>query len=66
MNQDYEPVEIEDVVAMNDTELAVRCIIDGESKWIPKSVIHCDSDVQAMGDSGTLIVPTWFAEREVL
>lgn len=32
--------------------------------WIPKSVIHDDSEVYKKGDHGTLKVPMWFAEKE--
>ena len=32
--------------------------------WVPKSVLHDDSEVYKMGDKGRLIVKTWFAEKE--
>ena len=33
-------------------------------KWIPKSVIHDDSEVYKAGTTGCLIVQRWFAEKE--
>lgn len=32
---------------------------------IPKSVIHEDSQINAQGDRGTLVVARWFAEKEL-
>lgn len=34
--------------------------------WVPKSVVHDDSEVYKEGDTGTLIVARWFAEKEGL
>lgn len=33
-------------------------------KWIPKSVIHADSEVWRKGHAGKLIVKAWWAERQ--
>jgi hypothetical protein len=34
--------------------------------WIPKSVIHDDSEVYKEGAEGKLVVARWFAEKEGL
>lgn len=39
---------------------------DGSKHWIPKKVIHDDSDVYKKGTDGNLIVEDWFAEKEGL
>lgn len=38
--------------------------INGEEHWIPKSLIHDDSEVYKPNTEGTLVIPTWFAEKE--
>ena len=53
------------VVTETDKALLVR-FKDSTEKWIPKSVIHVDSDVFEADSEGTLIVKRWFAEREGL
>lgn len=49
-----------------ETAKAVLVFIpDLERKlWIPKSQVHEDSEVCAKGDTGTLAVTEWFAEKE--
>ena len=38
---------------------------DGPTEvWVPKSVIHDDSEVFAADDEGTLIVFEWWAEKQ--
>ncbi len=50
-----------------ETHKAILVVIDDEDEyWIPKSQIDEDSEVYAAGHSGTLIVTTWFAEKEGL
>jgi len=39
---------------------------DGRNHWIPKSLIHDDSEVWKLGQSGELVVPEWFALQEGL
>lgn len=55
---------IENVTAIRETAKALLCVIESEETWIPKSVIHDDSEVYAVGDEGTLIVLEWFAKKE--
>ena len=48
-----------------ETERAILCLReDHEELWVPKSVIDEDSDVQGKGDSGTLVLAEWWAEKE--
>ena len=61
-----ETVEIEDVTVEAETDLALLCIIEEKQRWIPKSVVHEDSEVSGEGDSGTVIIMRWFAEKEGL
>jgi len=50
-----------------ETEKAIlveaKDLPDGQA-WIPKSVIDDDSEVYEKGHEGTLVVKSWFAERE--
>lgn len=32
--------------------------------WVPKSVIHDDSEVYEKGGEGKLVVKTWWAQKE--
>lgn len=61
-----EGVRIENVYVSRATDKALLCVIDDEEKWIPKSVVHDDSEVWKEFDEGTLILKTWFAEKEGL
>jgi hypothetical protein len=61
-----ETVEIDDVAAEAETDLALLCIIDDKKRWIPKTVVHEDSEVSSEGDTGTIVLMRWFAEREGL
>jgi hypothetical protein len=58
---------IDDVTAVRGTERALLCRLDdGREVWIPRSVITDDSEVLDPGDEGTLVVESWFAEKEEL
>jgi len=65
-------VDIEDVWVIHETSHgytdrgAILVMIEDEEVWIPKAMIHNDSEVYQMGTSGTLIVPLWFAEKKGL
>jgi|SoiMethySBSTD1v2_1073268.scaffolds.fasta_scaffold5118883_1 hypothetical protein len=54
------------VECVKETELALLCVIDGDEVWIPKSQVMDDSEVNAEGDEGTLVVTEWFAVKEGL
>ena len=60
---DSETVEIEDVTVTAETELALLCLIDDKQHWIPKSVVDEESEVSAEGDTGTIVLLRWFAEK---
>lgn len=52
-----------------ETDKAILVILedDGDKEvWIPKSVIHDDSEIWKDEQSGELVVKTWFAEQEGL
>jgi hypothetical protein len=54
-----------------DTDKAVLCELDeiGGEQWVPRSVIHEDSQIERDDEKdaeGELIVAAWWAEREGL
>ena len=56
-----------DARSIRDTDLAVLVIIEEEEEvWIPKSVIHDDSDIFEADQEGELVVPEWFAKKNSL
>lgn len=61
-----EPVVVGDVEVLHETEAAILVALDGEEIWIPKSVIHDDSEVWEEGDTGVFVVKEWFANKEGL
>jgi hypothetical protein len=62
----YEEVAIIDFDAcVKETELAICIEIDGDSQWIPRSLIDGDPPEKGDGD-GTILVALWFAEKEGL
>ena len=58
--------ELDDVTVEAETGLALLCIIDDKQIWIPKSVVHEDSEVSGEGDTGTIVVMRWFVEKQGL
>lgn len=69
-DDDKEPVYIRNCRCIHETAMAVLVAVDrgkGDEKfWVPKSVLHDDSEVCTAGDIGTLVVAGWFAEKEGL
>lgn len=62
-----DPVVEFEAEATVETDLALYCVLEsGDERWIPKSVIHEDSEVYQKGHEGTLVVYEWFAEKEEL
>jgi hypothetical protein len=51
-----ETVELEDMSVEAETDLALLCNIDDKKHWIPKSVVHEDSEVSSEGDTGTIVL----------
>lgn len=54
------------VKAIRQTDKALLCKIDDDDVWVPKSLIHDDSEVYEPGHHGKLVVAQWFAEKEGL
>ena len=59
-------VELDDATVEAETDLALLCNINEKTHWIPKSVVHEDSEVSSEGDTGTIVIMRWFAEKEGL
>ena len=56
---------IHDVECDGETDLAIH-VTDGTEDfdmWVPKSVIHDDSEVYQKGDSGSLVVKGGWAQK---
>lgn len=61
-----EPFTIENCQATKETPMALLVTNVDEEKefWVPKSVIHDDSEVFEKGHKGRLVVEGWFARKE--
>ena len=59
-------VEIDNCVAIAETEKALLVEIEGEEYWFPKSQIDEDSEVHTKGTEGTLVVTKWIADKNNL
>jgi hypothetical protein len=46
-----------------ETEKAVLYEYEDEKTWVPKSVIHEDSDIWKVGEEGVLKVQSWWASK---
>jgi hypothetical protein len=60
--------EYENCECIGETAKAIKVVIPGSEKlsyWIPKSIVHDNSEVYKDGTEGTLIVAAWFAEKEI-
>jgi len=53
----------EDAVAIGDSALALQVKVEGVVRWVPKKLIHDDSECYKKGTNGTLILPLWFVEK---
>lgn len=61
----FEDVTIERETSPGEPNMgAILCNIDGDKWWVPKRLIHEDSEVYKADTSGQLILPLWFAEKE--
>ena len=59
--------EIDDVLCIAETPKAILCrFVDDREHWIPLSQVSVKSEVQEMGDEGTLIISEWLAEKKGL
>jgi len=68
-----EGVSFDDCEGKAESEKAVLVFADdadfdvtAEGRWVPKSVIHDDSEVFKKGDKGQVVLKTWWAEKEGL
>ncbi len=65
-----EPESAGAVKCVGETALALKVMkgtgMKAKTFWVPKSVVHEDSDVQGEGDEGELFVFRWYAEQEGL
>ncbi len=62
-----EPVTFDDCEAIRETDRALLVRIpdlDDQEVWIPKSQIHDDSEVYALGHVGALVLPGWLARKK--
>lgn len=64
MSEPNDTVTFEKVTVKQETPRAILVAIGSGQVWVPKSVIHDDSEVYAMDTDGDLIVARWFAEKE--
>ena len=51
-------------VGERDKAILVEAPDFDEPQWIPKSVIHDDSEVYRADTDGVLVVKNWFAEKK--
>jgi 4-hydroxy-3-methylbut-2-enyl diphosphate reductase IspH len=63
-----ETVEFEDTrcIGQTDKAIKVRLATREEPIWVPQSVVHDDSEVYKLGQTGILVLPEWFALKEGL
>jgi hypothetical protein len=59
-------VSFHDVTVLGETQLALKCEVEGEVMWIPKSQIADESEVYKLDTEGELVITEWFAEKEGL
>ncbi len=62
-----ESVTFEDAKVIAETAMALKIEceeLNSQPVWIPRSVIHDDSEISEKDDEGTLALKRWFAEKE--
>jgi hypothetical protein len=64
--EDYVLFEESHATADTPMALLVRCKELASAIWVPKSVIHDDSEVWKPFTNGNLIVSRWWAEKRGL
>lgn len=62
--ESQEPEKLGRGVCEEERMMAVRVVLGGVHYWIPKSVLHDDSEVFQNGHVGEVIVKHWWAEKE--
>lgn len=59
-----EPVTFESTTCIAETAMAILVRFDGGNEhWVPKSVIKDESEVNEKDDTGDLVLPEWFVEK---
>lgn len=60
-----DPSPAEEVEVIQETQLAILCEFkDGTGQaWVPKSVLHTDSEVTGKEDVGLLVVQQWWLNK---
>lgn len=48
---------------IRESEKAILVRIGDKETWIPKSVVHDDSEVWKKDDDGKIVVKLWWAEK---
>lgn len=63
-----DPHSLGEGTTMVERDKAICVYLDDaeEDQWIPKSVIHEDSEVWKGGQSGEVVVKQWWADKEGL
>lgn len=60
-----DPASLGEVEITKATDKALFAVPkDDTGFWVPKSVVHDDSEVWKDGDKGDLVVKQWWAEKE--
>jgi hypothetical protein len=59
-------VEYLGVTVEVETKEALKVMVGGKLLWIPKRMIHDNSEVYRMGTSGRLVIPLWLAQTKGL
>ena len=59
-----EPHTLGDGKIISETDKALLIRVNDKDIWVPKSVVHDDSEVFDMeNDEGTVVVKRWWAEK---
>jgi hypothetical protein len=49
-----------------ETDLALKCDFGDKVEWIPKSLVHADSEVWMEDQEGAMLIPEWLAKKKGL
>ena len=55
----------DEIVLVHETAKALLVEIEGDERWIPKSLVR-EGTRLVKGEKGTLVIPEWFAHKEGL
>lgn len=58
------PCKLGDATCLAETDKAIKVKLDDEEFWVPKSVVHDDSEVYSLKNgAGSLVVKQWWAVK---